>query len=109
MISQVNEIKENIKIFLDDKAFIMKRYSKTTSLSSIREDLTSKRKFNFVFAMKDGFQIEKGEEDEFTLIDILSGNELFLKSVKDDVTDEKTTEKPKKDENKNIIFVYVEI
>ena len=103
MISQVNEIKENIKIFLDDKAFIMKRYSKTTSLSSIREDLTSKRKFNFVFAMKDGFQIEKGEEDEFTLIDILNGNELFLKSVKDDVTDEKTTEKPKKDENKNII------
>ena len=93
-MTQSNEIKENIKIFLDNKAYLVKKFSKTNSLSAVREELTSKNKVNFVFAMKEGFQIEKEEEDEFTLFDILDENNLYLKSKNNDKNNEIIIDKP---------------
>ena len=93
-MTQSNEIKENIKIFLDNKAYLVKKFSKTNSLSAVREELTSKNKVNFVFAMKEGFQIEKEEEDEFTLFDILEENNLYLKPKNNDKNNEIIIDKP---------------
>ena len=77
---QINEQKEIIKFFIDGKAFIIKKLSKNNSLSSVRKELTKQNNIDFVFMLKEGFMIDKLEENDFSLNDISDGNEVYLKS-----------------------------
>ena len=88
MYSQTNEKKELIKFYLDEKAFLVKKLSNKESLSSVRHELLSKNKIDFIFVMKDGFKIEPQEENDFSIIDILDGNIIYLKSIKGKITDD---------------------
>ena len=103
MSSDEKEKKEMIKFFLDNKAFVIKKFSKNDSLSSVRQELLSKNKIDFIFVMKDGFRIELHEENDFSLIDILDGNIIYLESTKGNELDEKITEKPTEKPKENII------
>ena len=96
MTTQENEQKSTIKFFLDDKAFVMKKFFKTDSLSTVRHELTSKNNFDFIFIMKDGFRIEQQEENEFSLFDILDEDKIYLKSEKKILSEENPIDKPKK-------------
>ena len=88
MSSQTNEKKELIKFYLDEKPFLVKKLSNKESLSSVRHELLSKNNIDFIFVMKDGFKIEPQEENDFSLIDILDGNIIYLKSIKGKITDD---------------------
>ena len=96
MTTKENEQKSIIKFFLDDKAFVMKKFFKTDSLSTVRHELTSKNNFDFIFIMKDGFRIEQQEENEFSLFDILDEDKIYLKSEKKILNEDKPIDKPKK-------------
>ena len=48
MTTQEKEQKSTIKFFLDDKTFVMKKFFKTDSLSTVRHELTSKNNFDFI-------------------------------------------------------------
>ena len=104
MTTQENEQKSTIKFFLDDKAFVMKKFFKTDSLSTVRHELTSKNNFDFIFIMKDGFSIDQQEENEFSLFDILDEDKIYLKSEKKILIEEKPTDKS----NKNTIDYKVD-
>ena len=103
MSSEEKEKKEVIKFFLDNKAFVIKKLSKNDSLSTVRHELLSKNKIEFIFVMKDGFRIEHHEENDFSLIDILDGNIIYLESAKGNEKDEKITEKPTEKPKENTI------
>ncbi len=96
MTTKENEQKSIIKFFLDDKAFVMKKFFKTDSLSTVRHELTSKNNFDFIFIMKDGFRIEQQEENEFSLFDILDEDKIYLKSENKILSEENPIDKPKK-------------
>ena len=96
MTTQENEQKSTIKFFLDDKAFVMKKFFKTDSLSTVGHELTSKNNFDFIFIMKDGFRIEQQEENEFSLFDILDEDKIYLKSENKILSEENPIDKPKK-------------
>ena len=96
MTTKENEQKSTIKFFLDDKAFVMKKFFKTDSLFTVRHELTSKNNFDFIFIMKDGFRIEQQEENEFSLFDILDEDKIYLKSEKKILSEENPVDKPKK-------------
>ena len=102
MSTQTDDAKENIKFFLDGKAFVVKKFNKNNSLLFAREELTYKKKLDFYFIMKDGFQIEKDEEWEFSLIDILDGDKVYLKSLQNDLIEDNTADTPI-EKNKKII------
>ena len=104
MKGQENEQKSTIKFFLDDKAFVMKKFFKTDTLSTVRHELTSKNNFDFIFIMKDGFSIDQQEENEFSLFDILDEDKIYLKSEKKILIEEKPTDKS----NKNTIDYKVD-
>ena len=86
MTKMTTEGKETIKIYLDNEAYIVKKYSLNTNLLAIREDL--KNNIDFFFVMKDGFKIEKEEEFDFYLREIIDGDTLYLRSVKNISKDE---------------------
>ena len=52
--------------------------------------------------MKDGFQIEKDEEWEFSLVDILGGDKVYLKSLQKVLSEDKTADTPI-EKNKKIV------
>ena len=78
MSQQPNGKKEIIKFFLDNKAFVIKKFSKNDSLSLVRHELSSRNNIDFIFVMKDGFRIEPHEENDFSLFDIADGNIIYL-------------------------------
>ena len=101
MIAKENEQKEKIKFLLDDKPFVIKKFSKNESLSTVRHELISKNKFEFVFVMKDGFKIEIEEENDFSLFDILDEDKIYLKSPKNIINETQTIDKPTENIAKN--------
>ena len=102
MSTQTDDAKENIKFYLDGKAFVVKKFNKNSSLLFAREELTFKKKLEFNFIMKDGFQIEKDEEWEFSLVDILDGDKVYLKSLQKVLSEDKTVDTPI-EKNKKIV------
>ena len=87
MTTDITQGKESIKIFLDNEAFLVKKFSRNIDLFTVREILEFKKKIDFVFVMKDGFKIEKEEEFDFTLNEILDEDKIYLKSVKNNHPD----------------------
>ena len=47
MSTQTDDAKENIKFYLDGKAFVVKKFNKNSSLLFAREELTFKKKIRF--------------------------------------------------------------
>ena len=98
----MNEQKEKIKFFIDDEAFVIKKFFKNDSLSVVRQELIKKNNIDFIFTIKDGFKIEKEEENEFSLMDILDEDKIYLKSSKNSSSDTQLIDKPKENITKNI-------
>ena len=102
---QINEQKEIIKFFIDGKAFIIKKLSKNNSLSSVRKELTKQNNIDFVFMLKEGFMIDKLEENDFSLNDISDGNEVYLKSKAGNFLNNKQSKEKSKEIYKKKILI----
>ena len=89
MSIQTDKQKEIIKFFIYGKAFVIKKLSKKSSLSSVRNELTKQNNIDFVFMLKEGFIVEKQEENDFSLYDISDRNEVYLKSKNDNLLNNK--------------------
>ena len=94
--------KDSFKFFLDNEAFLVKKFNRNIDLFTVRGELESKKKINFVFAMKDGFIIEKEEEFDFTLNEISDEDKIYLKLVKNNEVDN-ISNTTTKDDNFNLI------
>ena len=73
---------ELIKIFLNDKEFCSKCLSETQYLKEIRNLLKNEIKQDFIFLDADGCDIEKEDEEEFSLKDISKNQSIYLKCDK---------------------------
>ena len=89
MSIQTDKQKEIIKFFIYGKAFVIKKLSKKSSLSSVRNELTKQNNIDFVFMLKEGFIVEKQEENDFSLYYIYDRNEVYLKSKNDNLLNNK--------------------
>jgi len=80
-ISKINnsENQELIKVFLNDKEFCQKNISKSQNLSDVRNYLKNEIKQDFIFLDSDGNDIEKQDEKEYSLKDILKNQSIYLK------------------------------
>ena len=73
------EKEELIKIFLNNKECISKNLSQKQNLYEIRNNLKNEIK-NFIFIDLDGCDIEKEDEKDFCLKDILNNQSIYLKT-----------------------------
>ena len=77
--------KETIKIQINEKIIGQKKFDKTEKLKSIREKLKNKIS-NALFLDKDGNILDKEDEEDFTLNEIMNGNILKFKDDKQNTT-----------------------
>ena len=70
---------KKIKIFVDDKKKCEKELNTDSLLADIRKELVDKIFFPYIFLDNDDKEIEKNQENEIKLEDILSGKNLNLK------------------------------
>ena len=75
--------KINIKFVLDGKPLCAKKFDNQLKLSDLRNKL-NKINENMFFIFKDGFKIEKEEEAEYIISDILDNDKIFLNSLDSD-------------------------
>ena len=81
-----------IKIFLNNKQFCSKNISESQNLNDIRNILNHDIKQDFVFLDIDSCDIEKGDEKDYSLKDILKNQTIYLKCNK--IIDEEPGPKP---------------
>ena len=74
----LNNEKIIIKFYLNNKAFTVKKLFKKTKLSEVRNELEKKQTINFDFIMKEGFIIEREEEKDFLLSEIIDENRVYI-------------------------------
>ena len=86
-----------IKFYLNNNPYISKKLEKNNELSKIRKLLNNLDE-EICFSFKDGFKIDKEEEPNYTLSDILDNNNVYL--IKSD--NEKENNKTKKIVNEQL-------
>ena len=77
MLGSNNE-KTTIKFYLNNKALIVEKLLKNIKLSEVRNELEKKQTINFDFIMKDCFIIEREEEKDFLLSEIIDENRVYI-------------------------------
>ena len=81
-----------IKIFLNNKQFCSKNISESQNLNDIRNILNHDIKQDFVFLDTDSCDIEKGDEKDYSVKDILKNQTIYLKCNK--IIDQEPGPKP---------------
>ena len=72
--------KQPTKVELDGKIIFTKPMIKEDNLTSIRELIKDRIESSFVFLDQEGNVIDKNDENDFTLEDIIEGKKIKLKS-----------------------------
>ena len=85
-----------IKIFLNDKEFCSKNISELQYLNEIRNLLKNEINQDFIFLDSDGCDIEKEDEKDYSVKDILNNQSIYLKCDKQTETTPEPQTKPKK-------------
>ena len=70
------EIGESIKIFINNKEFCSKNINEMQNLQEVRNCLNNEIKQDFIFLDIDSCDIEKGDEKDYSLNDILNNQAL---------------------------------
>ena len=89
--------KINIKFYLNNNPYISKKLEKNKELSEIRKLLKNLDE-EVCFSFKDGFKIDKEEEPNYTLSEIIDNDKVYL--IKSD--NEKENNNTKKIVNKQL-------
>ena len=73
------EIGESIKIFINNKEFCSKNINEMQNLQEVRNCLNNEIKQDFIFLDIDSCDIEKEDEENYPLKDILNNQAIYLK------------------------------
>jgi len=89
---------ELIKIFLNDKEFCSKNISELQNLDEIRNLIKKEINQDFNFLDADGCDIEKGDEKDYSVKDILNNQSIYIKCDEQTKTEQEPEPqtKPKK-------------
>ena len=71
-----------ISILINGESKFAKKLSKEINLLEIRKTLSDKLPDDSIFSLPDGSEIEKTDEEDFTLAEILKDNSVHIKSQK---------------------------
>lgn len=80
LISTSKEDSNPINIYINDNLFCSKNFSQSCHLDEIRKALSKEIKGNFIFLDQDELEIEKQDEEDFSIEDILKNDSIKLKS-----------------------------
>ena len=102
IISIESEDSGQIKIYLNDELKFSKNISQNNNLNEARKILENDLPKDFIFLDQDECEIEKQDEKEYSVQDILNNKSIKLKCDKSVPKKEKNVPKSKPEETKNV-------
>lgn len=83
--------KKSISIVINNEPKFAKKLLETENLVEIRKILNDKLPDDSIFTLPDGSEIEKGDESDYTLSEILKEDKIYIKSNKSLIKTDKET------------------
>lgn len=100
IVASENEDEESIKIFINNKEFGSRNIPQMNSLNEARKYLQNEINQDFIFLDADGCDIEKEDEKDYSIKDILNEDSIYLKCDKQTETEPKVKTKSNKKSTK---------